>query len=743
MPGDFSGRLPLTSAQTGMWFAQQLDPQNPIYKAAEYIDIRGPVDLTLIEIALRQAVTDTEAFRVRIEADDEGIWQLVERMADWPLPVLDLRGEADPWTRAQEWMWTDLSRSVDLGRGPAFTWTVLQLATDWFLLYAGVHHLVMDGFGFSLFVQRVAEVYTALEAGRECPPSTLGSLELLLADDASYHASERFAQDREYWENQLADRPAAISLARRLARTSHTFLRHTGSVPAPIADQLRALARRARASLPTLAMTALAVYVHRLTGARDLMLGLAVTGRTGTVARYIPGMLTNQLPLRVHVHPAMSIGGLVRHVAEQARGLLRHQRYPYQYLARNLDIVGTGEHLFGPVINIMGYDSLLRFGQHPATLHNLANGPVDDLVVNVYERSGDGALRIDFNANPALYRAEDNTAHHCRFLNLLETLADTDLQQPVGRVDLLTPGERHQVLNTWNDTAYPVPPVSFPVLFQTQVARAPDATAVVFGDVILSYAQLNTRANRLAHMLIAHGVGPEQIVALALSRGPDLAVAILAVLKAGAAYLPLDPDYPAARIGFMLRDAYPVLFLTSEQTAACVPEDIATARLVIDDPDTLAALRDYPGTDPTDIDRTTPLMPHHSAYVIYTSGSTGYPKGVLVCHTGISSFAVAKIERLDIGAHSRVLQFASSSFDASVFELLVTFVAGAALIMSPMGPLVGETLVRVLADADVSHAAIPPTVLAGAPPADLAGLQTLVVAGEACPADLVAGSADD
>ena len=461
-----SRRLPLTAAQTGIWFAQQLDPRNPIFKAVEYIELRGPVEVKLIEAALRQAVADTEALRIRAHTDNERIWQNVEGLVDWLLPMLDLRDAADPWTRAQEWMWADLNRPFDLSCGPMFTLTVLQLTADHFLLHCSAHHLAMDGFGFSLFVQRVTEVYTALEAGLQCPPSTLGSLDMLLAEEAGYQASERFTADRAYWAEQLADRPAAVGLAGRLTDTSHTFLRHTGHVPAAVATQLRALARRARGSLPTLSMAALAIYVHRMTGAGDLMLGLPVTGRTGAVARSVPGMVATQLPLRVHINPAMSISELVRHTAEQARGLLRHQRYPYEFLTRDMSIVGTGEHLFGPVINIMGYDPSLRFGQHPATLHNLANGPVNDLVVNVYERSDDGALRIDFNANPALYHADDNAAHHHRFLELLDTLASTHPDQPLSRIDILSAEERHQLLVGCNQTAHEVPTTAIPELFE-------------------------------------------------------------------------------------------------------------------------------------------------------------------------------------------------------------------------------------------------------------------------------------
>jgi amino acid adenylation domain-containing protein/non-ribosomal peptide synthase protein (TIGR01720 family) len=686
MPGDQSRRLPLTAAQAGMWFAQELDPQNPIYKVAEYVDIQGQVDLAVVEVAMRQAAADTEALLVRVEVDDEGlVWQVVDRWIDWSLPVIDLRGAADPWAHAQEWMRADLSRPVDLRRAPVFTTTVLQLATDRFLLYFSAHHLAMDGFGFSLCIQRAAEIYTARVMGLDCPPSTLGSLDLLLADEASYRASERFTRDRQYWAQHLIDRPDAVGLAGQLAGTSYTFLRHTGHVSVPVADQLRALARRSRASLPALVMAALAIYVHRMTSAGDLMLGLPVTGRTGTVARSVPGMVAGQLPLRIRVHPQMSLGELVRHAAERARGLLRHQRYPYEYLARDLRIVGTGEHLFGPVINIMGYDPALRFGQHPVTLHNLANGPVDDLTVNVYDRAGDGALRIDFNANPTLYRPEDNAAHHRRFLGLLENLAGADLEQPIGRIDLLSVEERHQVMITWNNVAVPVPRICLPVLFEQQVARTPDNTAVVFESTFenntVSYAQLNARANQLAWLLIDRGIGPEAFVALAMKRSVDMIVAVLAVLKAGGAYFPIDPDYPSARVGFMFQDSHPVCLLTT--TTITLPTGLARASrvpvILLDHPDTRQALSHYPDTDPHDIDRVTPLSPQHPAYLIYTSGSTGTPKAVVVCHQSVANLVVWAVSSIGSERLSRVLASTSLNFDVSVFEMFGPLACGGSI----------------------------------------------------------------
>ena len=274
----------------------------------------------------------------------------------------------------------------------------------------------------------------------------------------------------------------------------------------------------------------------------------------------------------------------------------------------------------------------------------------------------------------------------------------------LNRIDILSAAERRRLLVEANDTAAGLPAASLPELFEAQVRRSPDAPALSFGETTLSYAELNARANALAHDLIARGVGPESVVALALPRCLELVVAILGVAKAGGAYLPVDPAYPPGRIASMLADAAPALVLATSATRASLP---AGARiLVLDDPGVAAGLEGRPGTDPTDAERCAALSGAHPAYVIYTSGSTGAPKGVVVSHAGLPSLASAQIEHFRIDAHSRILQLSSPSFDASVMELLMAYAAGAALILSPANPVAGEALSSLMIDRGVTHALI-------------------------------------
>jgi amino acid adenylation domain-containing protein/non-ribosomal peptide synthase protein (TIGR01720 family) len=305
----------------------------------------------------------------------------------------------------------------------------------------------------------------------------------------------------------------------------------------------------------------------------------------------------------------------------------------------------------------------------------------------------------------------------------------------------------------WNDTGRAITPVTLAELFEARVARTPELPAVVFDGGTLSFAELDERANRLAHLLVGRGVGPERIVALVLPRSVEIIVAQLAVAKAGGAYVPVDPDYPAERIAFMLADSSPVLVVTSAELAGRLPAPggspaaatgadgpAVAAVLVIDDPVTAKRLAASPAHPPADTDRLAPLALAHPAYVIYTSGSTGRPKGVVVTHRGLASFSAAEIDHYDVAVGDRVLQFSSPSFDASVLELCMSLPAGAALVVPPPGPLLGEQLAEVVAARRVTHALIPPAALATVPSGaagELAGFRMVTVGGDACTAELV------
>ncbi|WP_234320553.1 non-ribosomal peptide synthetase, partial [Streptomyces sp. SBT349] len=381
---------------------------------------------------------------------------------------------------------------------------------------------------------------------------------------------------------------------------------------------------------------------------------------------------------------------------------------------------------------------------HHTTLGNLTlqNQPVTltgakfDLSLSVGEVNGGGLTGVLEYATDLFDRTTAQSLSH-RLARTLAALAHHPTT-PISHIDILSPAERHQVLTEWNDTRREVPAATLPALFEAQAAATPHNVAVVCQDTELTYTELNTQANRLAHHLIDLGIGPEELVAVAVPRSADMVVALLAILKTGAAYLPIDTEYPRERIAFLLQDATPARVITTTTAAPALPQD--NPPLILDDPTVRNTLTRHPASNPADSERTSPLSLTHPAYVIYTSGSTGRPKGVTVTHQGIASLVANQATRYNVGPNSRILQFASPSFDAAVWETCMALLTGARLVLALSSRLqAGPPLCGLMAQHAITHATLPPAVLTAMGAEDrLPKSTTIIVAGEASSAELVA-----
>jgi len=732
---------PLSGGQAGIWYAQQLDPDNPAYNTGEYMEIHGAIDQARFEAALRQAIGEADSLHMRFGEDEEGPWQTYALAADWPLHKLDVSGEKAPLEAAKVWMQADLAAPADLARGPLFAEALFKLGPERFVWYQRIHHIAIDGYGFSLIAQRVAHLYTALVRGLPADERAFGSLRAVLDEEAAYRASERWTADRAYWLRRMGDAPEAVSLADRAPRTSDSFLRCTAQLEPASAQRLQAAAGRMAASWPDTVLAAAALYVHRLTGAGEVVLGLPLMSRLGSASLRVPGMVMNVLPLRLRVDAQMTLAELVAQTAEEVRAARRHQGYRHEELRRELKLVGDNRRLFGPQINIMPFDYGLNFAGCRASAFNMSAGPVEDLAINVYDRSDGSGLRLELDANPAVYSAGELEDHRRRLLRLLETVAVAEPDAPLAGLGLLLPEERQRIVEAWNATAQAFAPLTVPAMFEALVAGHPDDTAVVFEGTTLSYSELNVRANRLAHRLIALGIGPERIVALALARSAEMVIAMLAVHKTGAAYLPLDPDYPADRVSYMLEDAQPACLLTNRKAASGLPVADGLPTIVLDHPAELERTWRYSDANPGIAELTAPFSPACPAYVIYTSGSTGKPKGVVVPYEGLTNFLLAMQERFALGRSDRLLAVTTIAFDISALELFLPLISGARVIVAPktsvQEPVV---LARLLAESGATLMQATPTLwheLTEVAPEALRGLRVLV-GGEALPAGLKA-----
>jgi amino acid adenylation domain-containing protein len=730
--------VPVSAAQAEIWRGHQLDPTGSGYIIGGYLDIRGDLDPAVMEATIQWIAGEAEAMRLRFTETDGELFQVVGSHGEVDVARRDFSGSDHPRDAAQRWLTVEFERPILTDQGAVGGWALLTLAPDHHLCVFRYHHAAIDGFGISLIAGRLAEVYPALVSGRQPEPHRFGTLRELRDDDESYRASPRFERDREYWLDQFRDRRESAELSHEPPAEPGPVL-HAGSrLSRPEVEQLRAVARQEGSGWPVLLLSATAVYLSGMSGLSDVVVGLPVTARVGAASRRIPGLASNVLPIRVTVSPDQPFNELVRDVAATVRHALRHQRYRREDLARELRATGNPTALAGPVVNVLPFRYDIPLGDAVATSRTLSHGPVHDLSICAYGPDRLGEVSLDLEANALRYDTVEVELHHQRLRTLLSSVA-ADARRPVGRLEIASLAERERVLMEFNDTARDIAARTLVQLFEAQVRVTPDQIAVECGDVSLTYRELNTRANRLAHELIDRGVGPEQFVGLAVARSVETVVAVWAVQKAGAAYLPIDPRYPGERTRFMLADAEPSCVVTDSwaNPVGLAAQDAGMPVIALHDPGVDVALSERPGTDPTDADRNAPLDPDKPAYVIYTSGTTGTPKAVVVEHASAAHFVVTQIEEFGVGVRSRVLQQASISFDVAVWEFGVALLSGATLVV-PEGPVAGEELAEVLRGRRITHAAISPSALGSVPPGSFPDLAVLICGSEPCPEELVA-----
>ncbi|MEU3838523.1 amino acid adenylation domain-containing protein [Streptomyces sp. NPDC028635] len=658
-------RLPLTAAQLGIWFAQARDPESPVFNTGEYVELAGELDVARFEAALRATVARTDALRLCFGTVADGtVHQWVPDEVAFPLHHVDVTTAADPEAAADAWMRDVLSAPLDVAAGrPLFTQALITLGPGRHRWFQHVHHLLLDGVGLRLVAERVARAYrtpvdtrTASDTGDPRPAGDTAGIRDLLDAEEAWRGSDAHAEDRAYWFT--APRPVSVDLAGRTAPAAPRPVRRTALLPAAVHDGLTALAAGAGTGWQASFLAAVGAYTQWLTGQDTVTLRLPVAARRTAAARRAPGAVAGVLPLTLTPRPAGSLHSLVDATRDALTPVLRHQRYPYEELRRERGLVGEASG--GPVVNLVSGPRALDFGPDLRTaVHPVATGPVDDLKFSVYEDADTAGLRLDLEANPALYDETATEEHLDRFTRFLERFAASDAGVPLARIHAGETAETAGTAPQEPDAATEPPAATLHALFARRAAATPDAVAVTHEGSRLTYAELDARANRLAHRLIALGAGPERIVALALPRSLDLVVALLAVLKSGAAYLPLDPDYPADRRAWMITDAAPV---------TVVDEDALRA----------AALDDQPDTDPG-----VPVRADQPAYVIYTSGSTGRPKGVLVPHANVARLFTATRPLFGFGPDDVWTLFHSYAFDFSVWEIFGALLHGGRLVVVP------------------------------------------------------------
>ncbi|MFC7617381.1 AMP-binding protein [Actinokineospora soli] len=531
-----------------------------------------------------------------------------------------------------------------------------------------------------------------------------------------------------FWTDALAGAPEQLDLPTDRPRppvAAHHGATCAFTIPAELDTRLRDLAGRHQASLFMVLRAGLAALLTRLGAGTDVPIGSVVAGRTDESLTDLVGFFVNTLVFRTDTSGDPTFAELLDRVRRTDLAAFAHADVPFERL---VDAVAPdrslARHPLFQVMLILQNNAASTFGLPglDVTMSRVDTGAARfDLAVELTETASGIEGLIEYRTD--LFDAATVDAIATRYVRLLDAVT-ANPHTPIGAAPIMSSPEQSRVLVDWNATSPRPTPATVPALFAAQVAATPDAEAVRYESESLTYAELDARSTALAHHLRTLGAGPERFVAVAVPRSADMVVALLAVEKAGAAYLPIDPDYPQDRIAYMLDDARPVLTITTSPTT--LPGD--TPRLNLDA--VQVEMVDAVGVE---------LTPAHPAYLIYTSGSTGRPKGVVVTHTGVAALVATQRERLEVGPGARVLQFASPSFDAAFWEVAQALLTGATLVLAPAERLLpGAPLAEVLTEHAITHATIPPVALAAMSEVDVIRNGTLVSAGEACSAELVA-----
>ncbi|MFW9085727.1 non-ribosomal peptide synthetase [Pseudomonas sp. P2758] len=681
-------RQALSYAQQRMWFLWQLDQQSGAYNLPSAVRLKGRLNAEAVEQAFTSLVARHETLRtVFVRQADESLQQVP---ASTPLRVeqVDLRDLPDE-AREQAVVREVEQQSVlpfDLAQGPLLRVKLLRLGEQEHVLLLTLHHIVSDGWSMNVLIDEFTRCYDAHEAGVQ---PQLPALPIQYSDYALWQrrwleAGEQ-ARQLEYWQARLGDEHPVLELPTdqsRPAMPSYRGTRHEFAVDGELAEQLRSTARQHNITLFMLLLGAFNVLLHRYTGQNDIRVGVPIANRNRAEVEGLIGFFVNTQVLRTELDGQTRVADLLRTVKDTALGAQAHQDLPFERLVEALKLERSLSHT--PLFQVM-YNHQPQVADVSAlsTASGLQLSALDwqsrttqfDLTLDTYEQGG--KLRAALTYASDLFDAStiERMARH--WTRLLQAMVG-DPDQRIGELPLLDADELNVLVHDWNHTAQSYPTEHcMHQLIEAQAERTPDATALVFGDVALSYAQLDARANQLAHLLREQGVGPDVLVGIALERSIEMVVGLLAIHKAGGAYVPLDPEYPQERLAYMIEDSAIALLLTQSSLLERLPTQGVNVITLDQDADWLDRYSDA-----------RPAVAMHSlnlAYVIYTSGSTGKPKGAGNSHAALVNRLCWMQQAYALDHSDAVLQKTPFSFDVSVWEFFWPLMSGARLVVAAPG----------------------------------------------------------
>ncbi|MES1245512.1 MAG: amino acid adenylation domain-containing protein [Acidobacteriota bacterium] len=738
---------PLSFAQERLWFLDRLEPGGVLYNVPSALRAAGRLDVAALEAALNEIVRRHESLRTTFDQHEGRPYQAVAPELRISVPVVDLAGlpEEIREAEARRVLDTEAGQPFDLLRGPLLRALLVRVAEgDWAMLL-NLHHIVSDGWSVGVLTGETAALYSAFLEGR---PSPLLPLPVQYADYAVWQRQwlrgEALEAQTAYWRERLQGVRTVLDLPADRPRPPVQSFRgghRPVLLPAPVPQALRAVTRESGATLFMALLAGLQAILHRYTGQEDILVGSPVANRTRGEVEGLIGFFVNALVLRGEFRSPTPQGVTFRELLNRVRtaalGAYAHQDLPFERLVDELKIERSLAR--NPVFQVV-----LTFNtpSKPLELPGLVLSPLStegasakvDLLLGITEpeTGRSDALEGSWEYSADLFDPAtiDRLSEH---MAILLGAAAADPDRPLSELPLLAAAERGQILVQWNDTAGPdaaiaaIPEGCLHHPFEDWAERRPEALAVIFDELTLTYGELNARAERLAGHLRRLGVGPEDLVGISLERGVERIVSVLGVFKAGGAYVPLDPSHPRERLSWMLADSRARVLITESRLLDALPDH--GARVVClghGEWEAAAGEKVSGGAGPDDL-----------AYVIYTSGSTGRPNGVLVRHGAAVNLIRQAARQLGVGPGSRFLQSVSFSFDASVLETWIALSTGAAICVARQETLLsGDALAAMIRRDRITAAVLTPPVLNTLPQDDMPTLEAIGVGGDICPGEL-------
>ncbi|KEO82731.1 non-ribosomal peptide synthetase [Tumebacillus flagellatus] len=682
-PAEVKEVYPLSHTQRRLWFLYKFQPESPVYNMPSHYLLKGDVNVEWLEAALQVMVDRHSAFRTVFKEIDGKPYQVIRPEWKFKLHYEDGSGfhsRAEQLRYGEQKIIEDQNIPFNLTEGPLLRAMLFKLSDDEYHFYLNQAHIITDGWSLDLFRRELLEAYHAIANNQT--PSFKKAVQYI--DYVEWYEAEQakgtFAKEENFWLQTLAKPLPVLNLPTDFPRPEiQTYNGALGRLQLPneLADSLRAFAQQEGISMFMLLIAAFKMLLHHLSGEDDVLVGTPVVGRTVEALESTVGFFANSVVIRTRLNNVETLRDLLRQVTSQSFDAFEHQSFPFDQL---VDLVGVERDMSRSPIFTTFFSyryvtepkdagkHLIRFtapGEESRGLgHNVSKFDLSCIV-----NGKDDEMTVLFEYNTDLFRPETIDRFLDGYRQVLEAFV-TDANQSVAGLNLLT-DEEQELYERLNATSANFPAEqTIPELFYAKAARNPDAPALSDGGQTLSYRQLNERSNQLAHLLRKQGIGREDIVGVLMERSVDAVVAILAVLKTGGAYVPIDPSYPESRVRYMLEDSSAALFLTHEAIVESLAlQDIGEKTI---------CLERVPADLPTENVELT-ASPQDLAYMIYTSGSTGTPKGTELHHVGVANLTQWKRERFGYCAEDTVLQFASFSFDASVWEMFPALLNGAHL----------------------------------------------------------------